>query len=57
MVNNNPTEKLIDVESQVALKHRPAWKPTKELLVYCYKIAKIDLNYFNYVNQVFLKIS
>ena len=45
MAKNNPTEKQIHVEIQATLKHRPAWKLTKECKVYCYKIAKIYLNY------------
>ena len=45
MTKNNPTEKQIDVEVQATLKHRPAWKLIAECKVYCYKIAKIDLNY------------
>ena len=45
MAKNSPTEKQIDVEIQATLKHKPAWKVTEECKNYCYKIAKIDLNY------------
>ena len=45
MAKNNPAEKQIDVEIQLTLKHRSAWKLTEECKVYCYKTAKIDLNY------------
>ena len=45
MAKNNPAEKQIDVEIQLTLKHRSAWKLTEECKVYRYKIAKIDLNY------------
>ena len=41
MAKNNSTEKLIDVEIQATLKHRPASKPTEECKVYRYKVAKI----------------
>ena len=46
MDKSNPTEKQIDAEIQVTLKHAPTWKLTekkmKRLLV---QIARIDLNY------------
>ena len=45
MAKNNLTEKHIDVEIQVTLKYRPAWKLAEECKVYRYKIAKIDLSY------------
>ena len=45
MAKTTPTEKQIDVEIQATLKHRPAWKLTKECKVCRDKIAKIDLNY------------
>ena len=37
MAKNNPTEKQIDVETQVTLKHGPAWKLTEKGKVYRYK--------------------
>ena len=36
MVKNNPTEKQIDAEMQVTLKHGPPWK----LKVYRYKLQR-----------------
>ena len=46
VVKNKPTEKQIDAETQVTLKHAPAWKLIEaKLQSLSLQIAKIDLNY------------